>query len=1244
MHTWTSTRTRTDVPTAGSRTAAAARCAHCQLPLRGPLAVELWRVSQNAEQLLRRRAQLLSELRSAAAPPRPVPTPTPARATEPLPPPVDHPTSEPAYEAPLAHAPGTDSSTQAPRPRREWSHRQVQNALLALGALLLAIAALIFTVVTWGDLEVLGRAGILLAATAAAASAAPAALSRGLDATAEALAALAVAFALIDAEGARRSWPSLEQIDVRVYWAVAAAVIAALCAAYSKAVLLEAPRLSAAVAAQVPGVLVALRVEDPATAAVVLLAQTAVTAYAATRWQRPTILGCLALGAALTGAAGVAFAVSAAYGDEATDFNSALPGALALLAAGAACVWVGWLLRRSLSVVQVSSAAAAAAAVAAVVAVAKPTMDAGTLPAVAAVCALGIVALTLLLPAPWDEGPLALGAAIAPLAVAFEFQSIGEAAVAPLAWLGRTWSQSDLGAAARTVLIPDQAWHGPPSVLVTVGTAALTTALLGIRFRSSLLWRALFASVLVATAVIAPLSLNWPYAVAVAWDLMLVVAATAFAIRTTVSRPVFATAAAGGGGVLLIAHALPWSLANEQMTHVGLAVAVVATAVTAAVRPVFRVPASAICVPAVLGWVFAIARTAGASIEVACFWLALGASLLLLATAVSALREWVPPVDLLTAEVIATGGYCIGLSQTVYEPAWACFALVAGAVAAAAVAVRQDRHHVGAVAAGLAVTAVWSGAIALDASTAEAGLSVVVAACACAGVAWLLRHRAGVYIELVAVAAYGFGVVAATTDQTLLALALLAGAATAAAVALRPDRLFAGAVAAGLSVATAWFGATALGATTAQAGMTVVVTACACAGVAWLLRHRAGELIEAVAAASYAVGVVATYEDMALLAWALLAGAATAAAVSARDDRMHAAAVAAALAVGGAWTSAIALGATISEAGMAVVVTACACAGVAWLLRHRAGEYIEMVAVAAYAVGVVATYEDIALLAWALLAGAATAASVSARDDRMHAAAVAAALAVGGAWTSAIALGATIPEAGMTVVVTACTCAGVAWLLRHRAGEYIEMVAVAAYAVGVVATYEDRAMLSWAFAAGGVTCFAVAVRPDRRAVAYAGSALFTALLWLRLAEADVRAPEPYLLPVALLALGFGHLRRRSDPSIGSWKAYASGLALALEPSLVMTLSDPGLARPLLLGAGAFAVVLFGARERLQAPLVLGGVTLAVDAIVQVAPLAAALPRWVSLAAAGVVLLLVGATYEKRLRDLRNLQAQYEALG
>jgi hypothetical protein len=83
-------------------------------------------------------------------------------------------------------------------------------------------------------------------------------------------------------------------------------------------------------------------------------------------------------------------------------------------------------------------------------------------------------------------------------------------------------------------------------------------------------------------------------------------------------------------------------------------------------------------------------------------------------------------------------------------------------------------------------------------------------------------------------------------------------------------------------------------------------------------------------------------------------------------------------------------------------------------------------------------------------------------------------------------------------------------------------------------------------------------------------------------------------------------------------------------------------RPLLLGLAAATVTLIGARARLRAPLLLGATVLVAEAGHALAPairqLVGLLPGWVPVAATGLVLLTVGATYEARLRELGRLRA------
>ncbi|MFC8534276.1 SCO7613 C-terminal domain-containing membrane protein [Streptomyces sp. NPDC057249] len=244
-------------------------------------------------------------------------------------------------------------------------------------------------------------------------------------------------------------------------------------------------------------------------------------------------------------------------------------------------------------------------------------------------------------------------------------------------------------------------------------------------------------------------------------------------------------------------------------------------------------------------------------------------------------------------------------------------------------------------------------------------------------------------------------------------------------------------------------------------------------------------------------------------------------------------------------------------------------------------------------------------------------------------------------------LGLAVYEAAVPVLaVPAVTALLGARLKGHPVAVPVEVAGAATGVVAVAMAVGDARFLALVLALCGVLAAGTALRPERRPFAgYLATVLFVLAAWVRLAVSGVSAPEAYTLPVTVPALVVGVLRRRRDPSASSWAAYGSGLAVTLVPSLGAAWTDPGWARPLLLGAAALGVTLAGARLRLQALLVLGGAVLALDALHELAPyvvqVAGALPRWVAPALAGVLLLAVGATYEKRLRDARRLK---EALG
>ncbi|NNN31176.1 hypothetical protein HLK59_12525 [Streptomyces sp. S3(2020)] len=219
----------------------------------------------------------------------------------------------------------------------------------------------------------------------------------------------------------------------------------------------------------------------------------------------------------------------------------------------------------------------------------------------------------------------------------------------------------------------------------------------------------------------------------------------------------------------------------------------------------------------------------------------------------------------------------------------------------------------------------------------------------------------------------------------------------------------------------------------------------------------------------------------------------------------------------------------------------------------------------------------------------------------------------------------------------------VAALVAPRVAERIplEVTGAAAGLLAIGLATPDLPVLALVLALCGVIAAGTAIRPDRRPVGYAAAVLFVLATWVRLAAWDVTIPEAYTVPVTVPALLIGFLRRRRDPQTSSWTAYGPGLAATLLPSLAAAWSDPHWTRPLLLGLAALSLTLLGGGHNLQAPLVLGGSVLTLDALHELAPyivqVTDALPRWVPPALAGLLLLALGATYEQRIRDVRRMR-------
>jgi hypothetical protein len=275
------------------------------------------------------------------------------------------------------------------------------------------------------------------------------------------------------------------------------------------------------------------------------------------------------------------------------------------------------------------------------------------------------------------------------------------------------------------------------------------------------------------------------------------------------------------------------------------------------------------------------------------------------------------------------------------------------------------------------------------------------------------------------------------------------------------------------------------------------------------------------------------------------------------------------------------------------------------------------------------------------------------------AAAVVVTTAVAAAGLAASSLGAAAGAAWTVAAVAAVAATAVSGLLdpdgtradlRGGAARTADGVAAALHvlAVAVVASGEAAgtpALTSLALATGAAGAAVHALRPGRRAAALWASAEVLVLVWYRLAVAGVDVPEAYTLPVAALLLGGALAARRlgRTADLPSWTVHGPWLVAALAPTVLLALGDPGLVRPLAGLVAGVVVLTAGAVTRTRAAVDVGAATVAVLGLHQLSPVVAELPNWLTLGACGLALLIVGATFEQRRRDLGGLLDRYGSL-
>ncbi|MER5965507.1 hypothetical protein [Streptomyces sp. NPDC002057] len=677
----------------------------------------------------------------------------------------------------VLHAPAAPARAATARPRppvADSTPRSAQNVLLTLGGTLLTIAAVAFTLVSWGSMGIGGRAAVLSAVTSAALVAPVALLRRSLVSTAESVAALGLVLMVLDAYALHRV--ALPETDGLGYTAVAAAVLAGAWAAYGSALSrLRMPLPAAVVAGQLPLPLGVLAAGGGPTAFAWAALVTAAADGALALWTRPasvritaatgaTVLGgwalltggWLSLTAPWSGAplllAGAAVTLYVAWRTPALSVAGAVVAGLTVVTA------VGGLLRGAvpaewtvpayvlcglaLASVWRAGAAGAPAGPAGPAGAGRPT------PNDAVAGPDGARAAGVRLPDGVRLGLAGAGAGVAALGVAWALPPVAAGLLGPLARTTEVWSGEHAGRALAS--------YPATAVLVLAVAAGVLAAL-------PRLWARCGALVLVWAVLTAlPVSLGLPYAATLSLQLLTSAAALACAVRpgplARGLRPAEAPGTpAGGPGAPpdALGPGVPWASwapkrperqpsAVEPGTVLGwsayaggLASAVSAVALALDVRGATfaalgvvlvlltsvavlggdarRVVSACGAVLTATGLVFAVAAAGGFEDH----WTAL--ALLLVPAATAALGSRAPRPVALAVEITGGAVGLLALGIAVSRPAFLALALALGGVIAAATAVRPERRRFASwTAAALFLLATWVRLAVWDVTTPEA--------------------------------------------------------------------------------------------------------------------------------------------------------------------------------------------------------------------------------------------------------------------------------------------------------------------------------------------------------------------------------------------------------------------------------------------------------------------------------------------------------------------------------------------
>ena len=337
---------------------------------------------------------------------------------------------------------------------------------------------------------------------------------------------------------------------------------------------------------------------------------------------------------------------------------------------------------------------------------------------------------------------------------------------------------------------------------------------------------------------------------------------------------------------------------------------------------------------------------------------------------------------------------------------------------------------------------------------------------------------------------------------------------------------------------------------------------------------------------------------------------------------------------------------------LALLLVSAATAGVAgWRASGRVDLHLSELVLGVAALVLSGSAEQLTLAACLALLPLAVAHHVRGTGEVRVGGGFAATLLLGGAlWSTGALVQATATWTCLAVLVVTAVVAVESGLGSRHGLLGIESgaatVAVLTTAVGVEMAPVDHSatwLAAYLTVAGVATTLVALTRRERREVGWVGGLLLAAASWTRLADVGVSTPEAYTLPSAVALLVAGWWRTRDDAAAGTLSAWSPGLALALVPSLTWALADPLSLRALLLGLACFALAVAGAQRRLAAPLAWGAGVGAALVLWEVLPPAVEMSAWLVTGLAGAALLVLGASWERRVGEARSAFGYLRAL-